>query len=163
MGGRLAQRAVFAAHSPDLGAHTQGRERAADGLMMFASPWSAPNPPHRRLLIGGLLSAWLLAAAVLLGAAWTRGSDVGAHGETPTRWPANATGVGIDDKVRGRIFDPFFTTKPVGKGTGQGLSIARSVVDQHGGRIDVDSALGVGTELIIRLPLPLAHAQREAA
>jgi PAS domain S-box-containing protein len=73
------------------------------------------------------------------------------------------TGTGIDPKVRDRIFDPFFTTKAVGKGTGQGLSIARSVVEQHGGRIDVDSELGRGTELIIRLPLPDAAALLEAA
>jgi two-component system, NtrC family, sensor kinase len=67
------------------------------------------------------------------------------------------TGSGIPDGIRQRIFDPFFTTKDVGRGTGQGLSIARRiVVDRHGGTIDVDSAVGKGTTFTVRLPT--AHA-----
>ena len=63
-------------------------------------------------------------------------------------------GSGIPDEVRERIFDPFFTTKAVGRGTGQGLSIARSVIaDKHGGTLTVDSEPGNGTTFIIRLPL----------
>jgi PAS domain S-box-containing protein len=63
-------------------------------------------------------------------------------------------GCGIPEKIRERIFDPFFTTKAVGKGTGQGLSIARSiVVERHGGRIDLRSEVGVGTTFEIHLPL----------
>jgi PAS domain S-box-containing protein len=64
------------------------------------------------------------------------------------------TGTGIPEKTRNRIFEPFFTTKPVGKGTGQGLAIARSVVvDKHGGTIDFETETGKGTTFIIRLPL----------
>jgi signal transduction histidine kinase len=64
------------------------------------------------------------------------------------------TGCGIPDHLRDRIFEPFFTTKPVGRGTGQGLSIARSViVDKHGGTLTFDSTPGVGTTFTIRLPL----------
>ncbi|MGO8859128.1 MAG: sensor histidine kinase [Steroidobacteraceae bacterium] len=63
------------------------------------------------------------------------------------------TGCGIPRAVIARIFDPFFTTKPVGKGTGQGLAIAHSVVKSHGGQIGVDSAPGAGTTFKIRLPL----------
>lgn len=64
------------------------------------------------------------------------------------------TGTGIPEAARGKIFDPFFTTKGVGKGTGQGLAIARSVVvDKHGGTIRFETELGKGTEFIIRLPL----------
>ncbi len=64
------------------------------------------------------------------------------------------TGTGIPEHARDRIFDPFFTTKPVGRGTGQGLAIARSVVvDKHGGDIGFETELGVGTTFIIRLPL----------
>jgi PAS domain S-box-containing protein len=63
------------------------------------------------------------------------------------------TGLGIPLKVRDRIFDPFFTTKEVGKGTGQGLAIARSVVvDKHGGSIHFETEEGKGTTFVIRLP-----------
>jgi len=63
------------------------------------------------------------------------------------------TGSGIPEKVRTRIFDPFFTTKEIGKGTGQGLAIARSViVDRHGGTIHFETEEGTGTTFIIRLP-----------
>jgi signal transduction histidine kinase len=64
------------------------------------------------------------------------------------------TGTGIPENIRHRIFDPFFTTKDVGKGTGQGLAIARStVVDKHGGEINFESTVGKGTTFIIRLPI----------
>ena len=64
------------------------------------------------------------------------------------------TGTGIAENIRGRIFDPFFTTKPVGKGTGQGLAIAHSIiVDMHGGKLTFETELGAGAEFIIRLPL----------
>lgn len=63
-------------------------------------------------------------------------------------------GTGIPDSVKSRIFDPFFTTKEVGKGTGQGLAIAQSViVTRHKGRISVESEVGKGTTFEIRLPL----------
>jgi signal transduction histidine kinase len=64
------------------------------------------------------------------------------------------TGPGIPEHVRDRIFDPFFTTKPVGKGTGQGLAIARSVVvDKHGGTLHFETETGRGTTFVVRLPL----------
>ena len=64
------------------------------------------------------------------------------------------TGKGIPEDIKSKIFDPFFTTKDVGKGTGQGLAIARSViVDKHGGTIDIETELGKGTTFIIRLPI----------
>ena len=64
------------------------------------------------------------------------------------------TGCGIPAGAKGKIFDPFFTTKPVGKGTGQGLAIAHSIiVDRHGGAITVDSEPGQGTTFTIKLPL----------
>lgn len=62
-------------------------------------------------------------------------------------------GPGIPDDIRQRIFDPFFTTKGVGKGTGQGLAIARStIVDKHHGTLTCESELGQGTVFVIRLP-----------
>jgi signal transduction histidine kinase len=64
------------------------------------------------------------------------------------------TGKGIPVDVRSRIFDPFFTTKEVGKGTGQGLAIARSVVvDKHGGTLHFETEVGQGTTFYIRLPI----------
>jgi two-component system, NtrC family, sensor kinase len=63
------------------------------------------------------------------------------------------SGGGIPEEVRERIFDPFSTTKVVGRGTGQGLAIARSVVvDQHGGTPTVESEPGQGSTFVIRLP-----------
>jgi PAS domain S-box-containing protein len=63
------------------------------------------------------------------------------------------TGTGIPEDVRARIFEPFFTTKPVGRGTGQGLSLAHAVVvNKHGGQIWFDTELGKGTTFIVRLP-----------
>jgi signal transduction histidine kinase len=64
------------------------------------------------------------------------------------------SGTGIPKEVQPRLFEPFFTTKEVGKGTGQGLPIARSVVvDKHGGTISFESEIGKGTTFIVRLPL----------
>ena len=62
-------------------------------------------------------------------------------------------GVGMIPSVQARIFDPFFSTRPVGTGTGQGLSIAHSVIRKHGGTIAVDSASGRGSCFRIHLPL----------
>jgi signal transduction histidine kinase len=71
------------------------------------------------------------------------------------------TGSGIPEHARERIFDPFFTTKPVGKGTGQGLAISRSViVDKHAGTIDFETESGRGTSFIVRLPLHAAEGAR---
>ena len=64
------------------------------------------------------------------------------------------TGTGIPEAIRPRIFDHFFTTKEVGKGTGQGLSIARAiVVKKHGGTITFQTEVGRGTVFTVRLPL----------
>ena len=63
------------------------------------------------------------------------------------------TGTGIPAHVRPHIFERFFTTKAVGKGTGQGLSLVKSVVDQHGGTIAVEGAEGTGATFIVRLPV----------
>jgi DNA-binding LacI/PurR family transcriptional regulator/signal transduction histidine kinase len=65
------------------------------------------------------------------------------------------TGGGIAENIRERIFDPFFTTKEVGRGTGQGLSIARAaIVGKHGGTLTFETELGRGTTFFVRLPAP---------
>jgi len=64
------------------------------------------------------------------------------------------TGTGIPERIRGRIFEPFFTTKEVGKGSGQGLAIAHSVVTKkHGGTLTFRTQEGQGTTFIIRIPV----------
>jgi signal transduction histidine kinase len=69
------------------------------------------------------------------------------------------TGTGIPVEARAKIFDPFFTTKAVGKGTGQGLTIAHGViVKKHGGRLSFETEMGVGTTFVIHLPAPAAAA-----
>jgi PAS domain S-box-containing protein len=63
-------------------------------------------------------------------------------------------GGGIPENVRSHIFDPFFTTKEVGRGTGQGLSVARNVIVKgHGGTIDFETEVGKGTTFRVRIPL----------
>lgn len=63
------------------------------------------------------------------------------------------TGPGIPASNLGRLFDPFFTTKPVGKGTGLGLSICYGIINKMGGKIEVESTVGVGTTFRILLPI----------
>ena len=75
------------------------------------------------------------------------------------------TGSGIAPDAVPHIFEPFFTTKPVGLGTGLGLAIVKSVVEQHGGQIEVQSRAGQGTTFTVRLPRiapPASDAALEA-
>jgi PAS domain S-box-containing protein len=66
----------------------------------------------------------------------------------------NDNGCGIPQENLDKIYDPFFTTKEVGRGTGQGLAITRSIVmDKHGGEVHATSEVGVGTQFVIRLPI----------
>jgi signal transduction histidine kinase len=73
------------------------------------------------------------------------------------------TGPGIPEAIRTRIFDPFFTTKEVGKGTGQGLSLAHTViVKKHGGKIWFETEMGRGTTFFIHLPLRPPDRSKES-
>ncbi|MCC6601447.1 MAG: GHKL domain-containing protein [Crocinitomicaceae bacterium] len=72
-------------------------------------------------------------------------------------------GTGIDDSVRPKIFDPFYTTKGVGEGTGLGLSIVLGIVNEHQGRIDVESEPGKGSIFTITLPRHVNSISQAAA
>jgi two-component system NtrC family sensor kinase len=62
-------------------------------------------------------------------------------------------GPGVPQELRSRIFDPFFTTKAVGKGTGLGLTVAYAIMQDHGGRIRVESNTGDGASFVVELPV----------
>lgn len=73
------------------------------------------------------------------------------------------TGGGIPDEIREKIFEPFFTTKDVGKGTGQGLTLARNVVvERHGGTVTFETELGKGSTFFVRLPIGSSPGDRQS-
>jgi signal transduction histidine kinase len=71
-------------------------------------------------------------------------------------------GAGIPPHVLDRVFDPFFSTKEVGHGTGLGLYLVHQIVERHGGTVRLESAVGEGTTVTIRLPWVDAAARAEA-
>ncbi|CAH9053183.1 Sporulation kinase E [Pseudoalteromonas holothuriae] len=62
-------------------------------------------------------------------------------------------GCGMSEETIKRIFDPFFTTKPVGQGTGMGMSIVYSIIQEHQGRVLIDSTVGAGSKVVCELPI----------
>ncbi len=75
-----------------------------------------------------------------------------APGRYAHLWVAD-NGCGMDEATRARAFEPFFTTKPTGQGTGLGLSAVQGIVQQHGGAVTLESAVGQGTTVHVLLPL----------
>jgi signal transduction histidine kinase len=74
-------------------------------------------------------------------------------GNTAVCIKVSDTGVGIAPDALKQVFEPFYTTKPVGKGTGLGLSLVWSIVERHGGKIEVASTLGQGSTFTVTLPV----------
>lgn len=68
-------------------------------------------------------------------------------------------GPGVPVEMRTRIFDPFFTTKDVGEGTGLGLTVAYAIVQEHGGRLRIDSYPGRGASFVVELPTSAASTE----
>jgi signal transduction histidine kinase len=83
----------------------------------------------------------------------TAQADAADSGEPCIQITIEDDGAGMTAEVQDRIFNQFFTTKDVGKGTGQGLSMAWEVINGHGGSIDVVSEVGIGTKFVVSLPL----------
>jgi signal transduction histidine kinase len=62
-------------------------------------------------------------------------------------------GRGVPAELKERVFEPFFTTKPPDEGTGLGLSVVYGIVEEHGGRVWIESEPGCGTTVLVRLPI----------
>jgi len=73
------------------------------------------------------------------------------------------TGAGMDAETKSRCLEPFFTTKSIGQGTGLGLATVSDIIQQSGGRIDIESVLGQGTTVNLHLPLMQVDALTVAA
>lgn len=71
------------------------------------------------------------------------------------------TGCGIAPEHLKKVFDPFFTTKPVGEGTGLGLSVTYSIIERHGGTINVESDPGKGTTFTVVIPIDATRNDME--
>ncbi|MGE0812579.1 MAG: ATP-binding protein [Vicinamibacterales bacterium] len=71
------------------------------------------------------------------------------------------TGTGVSPEHLARIYDPFFTTKSIGQGTGLGLSISYGIVQEHGGTIQCESAVGQGTRFVVTLPLAASSSSTQ--
>jgi len=72
-------------------------------------------------------------------------------------------GIGIPEEIKNRIWEPFFTTKEVGVGTGLGMSITYGIIEKHGGKIELFSEVGKGTEFVITLPKKILIQKKAAA
>jgi signal transduction histidine kinase len=129
------------------------REKQIELVVELGDPppiWCAPGKLNQ-LLLNILMNA---IQAVDRGATITVRTSAGP-GRDEVRFVIADNGPGIPEAIRGRIFDPFFTTKPQGLGTGLGLWISYTIVQEHGGRIDLDTAPGRGTTFTITLPVRL--------
>jgi signal transduction histidine kinase len=125
-----------------------GKARAKSVSVSLDVPADLPRVPG---LGGELNQVWANLVDNALDAARSKVSVAATREGTSVVVRVTDDGAGLPAEIRERIFDPFFTTKPVGQGTGLGLDIARRVVRNHQGEIDVDSVPG-RTEFRVTLP-----------
>ena len=92
-----------------------------------------------------------------------RGARVEREGRSWLSLELEDQGGGIPEGVRERIFDPFFTTKGRDRGTGLGLAVSHGIAVEHGGQLNVDTELGVGTTFELLLPLDPEHQDGDEA
>ena len=78
---------------------------------------------------------------------------VNTNGESSVVIEVKDNGNGIPDHIRGKIFQPFFTTNEPGKGTGLGLSVSSKIIEEHQGKIELESTVGEGTTFRVMLPI----------
>jgi signal transduction histidine kinase len=131
----------------------------AEGLPMI----SASGNQIQRLLLNLMTNA--RQAMGEGGTMWIRvAAEFSGQNATPTQIELTVrdTGAGIPNDVLPRIFEPFFSTKAgpdeTGKGgTGLGLAACKEIIDEHGGRVRVESSVGRGTAFVIRFPVDLAE------
>jgi len=95
------------------------------------------------------------------GGAITVRTYVGKHKDSVAHIDIWDTGESIAAEHLPKVFDPFFTTKAIGKGSGLGLGIARRVIEEHGGKIVLESEIGKGTRVSFLIPLNSREEQRE--
>jgi two-component system NtrC family sensor kinase len=125
------------------------------------------DPPPALSCDPGQIQQVLLALLVNAAEAMPRGGRLTVTTEfdaarDAARLRVRDTGSGIQPDVLPRIFEPFFTTKENAQRTGLGLAVAASIVEQHGGAIEVHSAPGAGTEFIVLLPREMVSNETPA-
>jgi PAS domain S-box-containing protein len=133
------------------------------------SAWISGNPTYIHQVLINLLTNAMQAISETGGGRITvnLGEDRDANGDSRFVLEVGDTGSGMDQETLDRIFDPFFTTKEQGKGTGLGLSVVHGIIEEHGGRISVESQPGEGTAFTVYLPkshmdAPFVPSEREA-
>ena len=133
-------------------------------LQSVALEWT-PNPEVARVVCdAGQTQQALLAILINAVEAMPHGGNISIAAQAVTdgtRIIIADDGPGIPPDVQSHIFEPFFTTKNQGKGTGLGLSIAFGILQQHGGRIEVESSPGRGTEFRVFIPYSAPASPRD--
>jgi PAS domain S-box-containing protein len=129
----------------------------AEGAMVLGDPSQisqivlnlATNAYHAMQKSGGVLG---IALQRLAGDEFHHPVPLGMENQDLLVLSISDTGAGMSQQVRSRLFDPFFTTKEVGQGTGLGMSVVHGIVKAHGGEIEVQSELEIGTTVTLFFP-----------